>query len=124
LGVDVFFFFKKLFSLVLQMDLQRKFRAATASGMMPICSLIPNQEYDIVFAERVITRFGASVILTIEFNAATGTIKVFLPKRYGNVMTDIDILDIQQERVHLRLKYLGTCPISNAFQLAITPVTP
>jgi hypothetical protein len=30
------------------------------------------------------------------------TIKVLLPTRYGAVMSDIDILDIQQERVHLK----------------------
>jgi hypothetical protein len=108
-----------MFSLILQMDLERKFDVTTSSRSIPISSLNVNQGYDIVFAERAVTRFGPSVVLTLILNAPH-TVKVYLPKRYAVNFNDEEIAAIQSGQVHLKLKYLGTCPLTRSFELAIS----
>jgi hypothetical protein len=75
------------------MDLQRKFAATSTSKTISINSLVEKAGYEILFAERVATRFGPSVLLTLLLDPPH-TAKVFLPKRYGILFTDDDIHEI------------------------------
>jgi hypothetical protein len=97
------------------MDIQQKFKATTSSRTVPVNTLTIGVSYD---TETVTTKFGPTVVLTLLSNVPATT-KVFLPKRYSSLFTDDEIRDIQKGNEQLSLIYLGTCPISKAFQLAI-----
>ena len=67
-------------------------------------------------AERVTTRYGLSVLVAI-MDSPSSSVKVFLPRRYGDVVTDEDLEAINTQRVALLLLYKGTCPRSNSYIL-------
>jgi hypothetical protein len=100
------------------MNLQERFEAVTANKIMCVNTLTINIPYHIMYAEKIGTRFGPTVVLTLVTNAPEST-KVFLPRRYGTLFSFNEILSIQQGRVHLSLKYLGLCPKTKTFKLAI-----
>ena len=76
----------------------------------------PDQEYP-VHAERVNTRYGPSVLLAILENPTIS--EVFLPRRYGEVVSDEEIEDIKSQQVLLNLVYKGMCPKSNSYVLEL-----
>ena len=96
------------------MELDRKFQMATACRSVTIGSLRPYQEYLVVHAECVNTSYGPSVLL-----ASTSSVKVFLHKRYGEIVSDEDIENINSGLVLLYLVYKGMCPKSNSYVLEL-----
>jgi hypothetical protein len=72
--------------------------------------------YPIERAEKIKTRYGETILLTLKESTET-FIKVFLPKRYGDLFTDDDIKSVNEKSVIRAFKYCGT--ISNSFVLAI-----
>jgi len=86
-----------------------------------VSSLKVDQTYPIVKAERVKTRYGETVLLSIrdtqnlsDRDASPALLKVFLPKRYATVITDTDISSINGELMHWSLVSKGVCPKTNA----------
>ena len=71
-----------------------------------IGSLEPDQEYLIVHAESINTRYRQSVMLAI-FDSPTTSVKVFLPKQYSDVVSDEDLQVFNSKRVALYLIYKG-----------------
>ena len=89
-------------------------------------SLKVDHKYPIVNAERVRTRYGETVLLSISDNLSLSVLdlkplllKVFLPKRYALVFTDEDISSINEGSSVLNLVYKGTCKKTNALILSI-----
>jgi hypothetical protein len=70
----------------------------------------------IVYAQTVKTKYGPTVILTLQDSAA-GMIKVFLPRHYGMMLRRADMTAINENSVMRALKYFGTCPNSKGFML-------
>jgi hypothetical protein len=70
-----------------------------------------------VDAERVKTRFGQTVLLSI-IRDDLQRVKVFLPRRYEEVISDLDKEDINMSRV-LFLINKGTSEMSIAILLGI-----
>jgi hypothetical protein len=102
------------------MDLNEKFSGVTASSTSPtikITTLMEGCRYPITGAQRVQTRLGPTVLLSIVSDERE--VKLFLPKRYAAVITDSDIEDINRANVKLFLLYQGTCDVSKAILLAI-----
>jgi hypothetical protein len=81
------------------MDLDRKFQDATSYHSVKISSLEVDRKYPITPAERIVT-------------------KVFMPKRYGSTFSDVDIEDINTEKVLLHLIYKGICDNTKSHILA------
>jgi hypothetical protein len=102
---------------MLQMDLKSKFEAITACSIIKINSLTLKRPYEIDSIERT-TKFGPSLILTL-ITSFTSTAKVFLPKRYCGLFGDDDVEAIQNKSVRLQLIYLGSCPVTKKFDMAI-----
>jgi len=100
------------------MDIKTRFQAATSCHFVKIAALEMERKYSIIRAERVETRFGPAVLLTI-LETPVNSIKVFLPKRYSAAMTDDDIDDINTERVSLKLIYKGTCEQTSSYILSL-----
>ena len=85
-----------------------------------------DQSYPIVKAERVKTRYGETVLLSIRDPQnlsvrylSPALLKVFLPKRYATVITDADISSINDELMHWNLISKGVCERTNTYVLQL-----
>ena len=65
-----------------------------------------NRKYPINHAERFVTKFGPTVLMSIR-DAPFHVMKVFVPKRYGSTFSVADIEDINTVNVSLHLIYKG-----------------
>jgi hypothetical protein len=52
------------------------------------------------------------------------TMKVFIPKRYGSEISDVDLEDINSAEVSLFLIYKGMCDKTKSYILAIEKQVP
>jgi len=84
-----------------------------------ISELDVNVKYPIERADRLTTRYGETVLLSIRGTAADRLHKVFLPQRYGAAFKDEDIQSINEGTVDLWLVSKGKCPKTNAYQLSV-----
>ena len=84
-----------------------------------IISLEENRKYPIEQADRVKTRFGETILLSIRDVAVDRLCKVYLPQRYTAVFNEDDVLAINDGFAVWHLVSKGRCPDSNAYQLAI-----
>jgi hypothetical protein len=71
-------------------------------SLCQVGSLHADHQYPIVHAERVNTRYVYSVLLAI-LDSPTTSVKLFLPKRYCDVVSDEDIEYIDSKRLLLYL---------------------
>ena len=95
------------------MALSQRFSDVTCD-VVHVNSLKVKQSYPIVKAERVKTRYGETVSLSIKDpqnlsvkDLKPTLMKVFLPKRYAAVITDADISSINDDQIHWNLIYRG-----------------
>jgi hypothetical protein len=72
--------------------------------------------YTITHAQRVGTRFGPTVLVFIR--ESEFVLKVFLPRRYSDVITDEDIERFNKAKLYLI--YSGVCEQTNGFILSNT----
>jgi hypothetical protein len=84
-----------------------------------IGSLETERPYPIKHAQRVDTRFGPTVLLSIRDSDFTLR-KVFLPRRYSEVVSDEDIDCINSGKAKLNLVYKGVCAQTNGLLLPTT----
>jgi len=98
------------------MKLDRKFEIPTSCRSLSLGSLEPDRAYPIVHVERINTRYGQSVLIAI-MDSPSSSVKVFLPRRYGDVLSDEDLEAINSQHVALLLIHMGTCPRSNSYIL-------
>jgi hypothetical protein len=99
------------------MDLQKKFQNVSSTRLIPASSLTVNKRYPILRAERAETRYGPTVMLTLQ-EAETSNIKICLPKRYAEVFTDENIAEINSGQLNkLNLVSKGQGPTSHSLVL-------
>ena len=98
------------------MDLISRFGQAVSYRTVRIPNLDIGRRYEILSAERISTRYGPSVLLTITVGPSDNA-RVFLPTRYTQVFTDADLADVNTGRLHLHLIYRGTCPQTHSYML-------
>jgi hypothetical protein len=99
------------------MDLAAKLKLTSSYQTVRILSLKMDSPYPIGRAEKIQTRHGEKILTLQEFQQAF--MKVFLPKRYGELLTEDDIKFVNERTVILALRYSGTCHISNSYILDI-----
>jgi hypothetical protein len=101
------------------MSLAQKFMEVSACLTVTIGSLDTEKPYPIQHAQRVGIRFGPTILMSIRDSEFTLK-KLFLPRRYSEVITDEDIDRINSGRARLYLVYSGVCAQTNGFLLSIT----
>jgi hypothetical protein len=69
------------------MEFDRKFEIAISCSVS-LGSLESDRAYPIVHAERINTRYVQSVLVAI-MDSPSGSVKVFLPRRYGVLLFDV-----------------------------------
>jgi hypothetical protein len=90
------------------MERVRKFREETTCGVIPIDQLQIDVKHHILRAERVHTRYGTFIVLTLRCPDSQ-RYGLYLPIRYCIVVTDDDITAINDKQIMLHLVYKGTC---------------
>ena len=107
------------------MALSQRF-SDVSCDVVHISTLKVDQSYPKVKAERVKTRYGETVLLSIrdpqnlsDRDLSPPLLKVFLPKRYAAVITDADISSINYEQIRWNLIYRGSCEKTKTYVLAI-----
>jgi len=100
------------------MAFEQRFNEVT-TDITHISELEVDTKYPIEHADRVTTRFGDTVLLSIRDTASDHIHKVFLPQRYGAEFKDEDLQAINEGTFDLWLVSKGKCPKTNAYQLAV-----
>jgi hypothetical protein len=80
------------------MDLSKRFQDATSSQIIGISSLDIDRKYHIVMAERVVTKFGPTVLLSIK-DSPYNIVKCFAPRHYSCIFTEEDINCINSQKI-------------------------
>lgn len=62
----------------------------TTNRSVTVDSLEKNKAYPVHKAERVQSRYGVSILLTVK-DSYVNAVRVYLRKRYTDVFTDVDI---------------------------------
>jgi len=102
----------------LQMHLNKKFQEAASSQAIKINTMEVDTKYPIVNADRVTTKFGKTVLMSIK-ESPCKIVKVYLPKRYSSITSNENIGSINLMKVSLNLIYKGMCETSKSYILAI-----
>jgi len=84
-----------------------------------IRALKPDTPYPIEGVERDQTKYGETILATLQAESPQTFLKVFLPRRYGVLFSDEDLSHINDKTVSLSLKYLGTHASTNSYILEI-----
>jgi hypothetical protein len=92
------------------MELSAKFKMTSSCRTVGVSFLKMDIPYPIQRAKKIQTRYGETILLTLKESTQT-SVKVFLPKRYGDLFTDDDIKSVNEKGVIHALKYRDT--ISN-----------
>jgi len=100
-----------------QVEFTRKFKEATSCHVIKINSLESDRKFPIVHAERSITKFGLTVLLSVKYSPFN-LVEVFMPKCYSSAFADDDIDSINSLKVSPILIYKGTWMKSNSCILA------
>jgi hypothetical protein len=100
------------------MELIKKFRDTTSCRIIHIGQMEVEHKYPIVRAERVYTRYGETILISIR-DSQSQLNKVFLPQRYGKHFTNNDISSINEEKIKPHLIYKGKCVKTNSHMLDI-----
>jgi hypothetical protein len=100
------------------MELAKKFRDTTTCRIIHISEMEVERKYPIVRAERVYTRYGETVLLSLR-NPQNLLMKSFLSKRYAAHFTGENIKTINEEQIKRHLNYKGRCVKSNSHLLDI-----
>jgi len=95
-----------------------KFKMTSACQTIRITSLKTDSSYPIERAEKVQTRYGEAILLTLKESSQV-YLKMFLPRRYGALFSEDDLKSINEKTVSLALRYHGTCSTSNSYILEI-----
>jgi hypothetical protein len=102
------------------MDLSKRFAEATTSSQtVSVGSLDVGNEYPILYAKRMTSKYGSTVLLTLQTSSDSDPVLTLLPKRYADVVSDDDIMKIRDNDVSLHLVFKGVCETTKAFVLAI-----
>ena len=113
--IDFFFFLKTK-----TMELAKGFEEATATianNSICINSLIMNRPYPKVHAERVSTKYGPKLLLSLR-DSDGKLVQIILPKRYENIVTDEDMEKINSRSIHQNLVCKGICELTRSYLLA------
>ena len=70
--------------------MEQKFQRVSCTRYVPVTSLVVDHRYQILGAERAVTRFGPTVMLRMVGTDNTA-IKMYLPRHYAAVFTDDDV---------------------------------
>jgi hypothetical protein len=103
------------------MALSHNFRDALFGTAVRISSLAIDKSYPVLHTERLETKYGTSVLLTL-LGSDDNVTKVFSPKRYSVVFADDCTTTVNDMTVQYHMTLKGKCFKSNSYILQIRKV--
>ena len=91
----------------IQMSLTQRFRDALAGGAVNITALRIGTRYPVIHCDRVGTKYGDAVRLTLREEDDDNIVRVFLPRHYGSTISEDDVAAINNQRLKYFLTYKG-----------------
>ena len=88
------------------MDLCRVFKNIASGPVVQLHTLEQNRPYPVLFARRLNTQYGSTVFLTLQ-TGDNVNVKIYLPKRYADVIEVDHIEEINTGSKNYKLLYLG-----------------
>ena len=88
------------------MALSTSFQAVALGDIVRIDTLEIDRGYPVVFARRLTTQYGETILLTLQMGDG-GNIRIYMPKRYAEYFEDTDIEDINNSVKLYKLFYRG-----------------
>ena len=82
------------------MNLSQHFRSIATGQNVRIHTLEINKPYQVLFARRLTTTYGPTVELTLKTESEINS-KIFLPKRYAEIINDDSIEDINNGKKYI-----------------------
>ena len=101
------------------MSLTQKFKDAVSGGAVNITSLYTGTRYPVLHCERIGTKYGEAVCLTLRDESEDNLIRVFPPHHYGTTITDEDMAAINNRQIQYYLTYKGKSATSDRPMLQI-----
>ena len=101
-----------------QAQVLQHFNAVSTSQVMAISDLIVGRKYPIYIARHVRTKFGDTILLTLQ-TEENAFAKVYLPRRYCEAFTAEVLEAIMARTLHLQLCYEGLSEQSGMHKLSI-----
>ena len=95
------------------MSLTQNFKDAVSGAAVNAAVLYTDTRYPVLHCDRVDTKYGLSVRLTLREDAEDNVIRVFPPRHYGAAITDEDMAAINNFTIQYYLTYKGKIAISN-----------
>ena len=89
------------------MSLTQRFRDAVAGGAVNITALRIGTRYPVIHCDRVGTKYGDAVRLTLREEDDDNIVRVFLPRHYGSTISEDDVAAINNQRLKYFLTYKG-----------------
>ncbi len=81
------------------MSLTQKFRDAVAGGAVNIRSLCIGKLHPVIHCDRVGTKYGDAVRLTLHEEDDHNIVRVFLPRHYGSAISENDMCSVNSQRI-------------------------
>jgi len=100
------------------MELSPKIQEVDSFYSMKLSSLKVYLKYPITRAEKFGTRFWHTIVLAIR-DSPDLILNVFVPRTICCAFSDVDIEDINSEKVALNLIFKGQCVNTHPFKMAI-----
>ena len=95
------------------MSLTQKFKDAVSCAAIKVTALFTGTRYPVLHCERVDTKVGVAVRVTLREEADDNVFLVFLPRHYANTITDEDMAAINDRKIQYYLTYKGKSATTN-----------
>ena len=92
------------------MSLTQKFRDAVAGGAINIKAICIGTPYPVIHCDRVGTKYGDTVRLTLREEDDDNIVRVFLTRHYCSAISEGDVAAIKNQRIKYYLAYKGKSP--------------
>jgi hypothetical protein len=86
------------------MDIVSRFCEIQNTKIITICDLNLHTDFNVVYASKVNTKFGLSILLTLRKNSEQA-LKIYLPRRFNPAFKDEDITCINNGQIALIFTY-------------------
>jgi len=94
-------------------NLSQQFHLVASGQVVQLNTLDINKPYPVLYARRLNTQFGSTVLVTLQSDEGVN-VKIYLPKRYSEVIEDINT-----GRKHNKLIYRGRTGSAYAIHLEL-----
>ena len=95
------------------MSPKQKFKDVVSGAAINVTALYTGTRYSVLHCERMDTRYGMALRVTLGEEADDNVIRVFLPRHYSTIITEEDMAAINDRKIQYYLTYKGKSATTN-----------